>query len=101
MPLGVREQPTLLERWPLERIFGIVGFVGGVIAVVFSLGVNWQRLSTVDAQLQAHQRYAEQTYVRRDVEGESLQRIEDQLAAITQQNADLRRELNALLQERR
>ncbi len=78
--------------WPVERVMGVLGFIGGVLAMVFTFGISYQSMRSLDTKLAEH--IAKDTiekleFQRRDVSTESTRRLEGKVD-------DLSREVRAL-----
>jgi len=81
--LSVIDPTSTSDRsWTIQDWFGIIGFFGGAIAVIFSLGVNWQKTLNVETRVSAMEQTIPQTYVRKDVEDERYLAVQGQLEII-------------------
>ena len=88
---------TVKRPMDLSTMIHLVTTVLAVGGLVFSIGVNWERVSGVSTKLDAH---IEQTavaaqqkasiYVRSDVEEQRLQRITERLENLSAQVAEVK-----------
>ncbi len=63
------------STWTLERIFLIGTFVVSSAAFIFGVGVNWARVTSTDARVDA----VERTYVRMDVYASDQRRLTESI----------------------
>ena len=62
-------------RWTVERWILILGFTGTILGMVFGLGVNWAKVTAVQAAVDANARVA----VRKDVYDAEQQRVAESI----------------------
>ena len=85
-----RRRTTDKTKWPIERILVTVTMFLSIIAVIFSLGVNYQRLSSQERRLDDLINAVQNTYVRRDVSTAQWESVDYQLNQLRVQVEELR-----------
>ena len=77
--------------WTLDRILITVTTILSIIALIFSMGVNFQKLNAVAADVAGLKLAAEQNYVRRDVSQAQLDSVNYQIGQLRDQVDELTR----------
>lgn len=96
-----QEESEERRRWEdhhvdWTKIIGPVPTVLSIVALIFSIGVNYQKLATVDGRLSSFIDHADQSFVRRDVESEQVERLTYRIQMLQEQVEMLREELRSI-----
>lgn len=85
--------------WSFERWIPIATFLVSVAAFIFGLGVNWSKVTTVEARQDAAEhaitRAIPETYVRKDVYASDQRRMSESVDRLTSEIAKLSELLDA------
>lgn len=110
MTLPVREDDLLTtavedrRKWPVERIMGVLGFIGGVVTLVFTIGVTYQNMKSLETRFAEHlakDAIDKSEFQRRDVSLESTRRLEGKVDDLSREFRALREQIGRINQARR
>jgi cell division protein FtsL len=90
----LRRQVDTVSR--LNKIGTLITLVLTMIALIFSLGVNYQKLSSVSDTLSQFIKHADEVFVRKDVQSPQIANLDFQIRMLQEQVDVLSAEVRAM-----
>lgn len=88
------------RRWTVDRVLVVLTMSISIVALIFSLGVNYQKLAAVDTRELQHHQESVESFVRRDVSAEQWNSVDYRLRQL-QTQVDTLTDLVMAQQDRR